>query len=232
VSKCKVIQPLKVLVSRTSRKKGYKYLFEFPSLRSGSLGRGTIRRVNWMTNGYKLGNFLNLNIHKALAMNKVDAYIAKAAPFAQPILEYLRETVYKACPHAEEAIKWGMPIFETYGTNMCSMAAFKQYCSFGFWKGSLLEDKQGILDPESAMGSLGKITSLKDLPSEKILISYLREADRLNRDNIKVPKVAKEKKELITPKELAAALAKKKTKPLRRCLRSLVIPAGRNILSG
>lgn len=144
-------------------------------------------------------------------MKKVDDYIAKSAPFAQPILEYLRETVYKACPHAEEAIKWGMPIFETYGANMCSMAAFKQHCSFGFWKGSLLEDKQGILDPESAMGSLGRITSLKDLPSEKILISYLREADALNRDNIKVPKAPpKDKKELVTPKELAAALKKNK----------------------
>jgi uncharacterized protein YdeI (YjbR/CyaY-like superfamily) len=91
------------------------------------------------------------------------------------------------------------------------MAAFKQHCSFGFWKGSLLEDRQGILDPESAMGSLGRITSLKDLPSEKILISYLKEADALNRDNIKVPKApAREKKELVTPKELAAALKKNK----------------------
>lgn len=144
-------------------------------------------------------------------MKKVDDYIARAAPFAQPILEHLREIVYKACPHAEEAIKWGMPIFETYGANMCSMAAFKQHCSFGFWKGSLLEDKQGILDPESAMGSLGRITSLEDLPSEKILISYLREADALNRDNIKVPKAPpKDKKELVTPKELAAALKKNK----------------------
>ncbi len=143
-------------------------------------------------------------------MKKVDDYIAKSAPFAQPILEHLREIVYKACPHAEEAIKWGMPIFETYGINLCSMAAFKQHCAFGFWKVSLLEDKQGILQGENSMGSLGRITSLKELPSEKILISYLREADALNRDNIKVPKAAREKKELVTPKELAAALKKNK----------------------
>ncbi|SIN93573.1 DUF1801 domain-containing protein [Chitinophaga niabensis] len=144
-------------------------------------------------------------------MKKVDDYIARSAPFAQPILEHLRELVYKACPHAEETIKWGMPIFETYGANMCSMAAFKQHCAFGFWKASLLEDKQGILQAaENAMGSLGRITSLEDLPSEKILISYLREADALNRDNIKVPKVPKEKKELVTPRELAAALKKNK----------------------
>lgn len=143
-------------------------------------------------------------------MKKVDDYIAKSAPFAQPILEHLREIVYKACPHAEEGIKWGMPIFETYGTNLCSMAAFKQHCAFGFWKVSLLEDKQGILQGENSMGSLGRITSLKELPSEKVLISYLREADALNRDNIKVPKAPKEKKELVTPKELAAALKKNK----------------------
>ena len=41
----------------------------------------------------------------------VDAYIAKAAPFAQPVLEHLRELVHKACPEVEEEIKWGFPFF-------------------------------------------------------------------------------------------------------------------------
>ena len=43
---------------------------------------------------------------------RVDAYIAKAAPFAQPILKYLREIVHGACPDVEETIKWSMPFFD------------------------------------------------------------------------------------------------------------------------
>lgn len=160
-----------------------------------------------MINGYKLGNFLNLYIHKALAMNKVDVYIASTAPFAQPILTHLRKLVFKVCPHAVETIKWSFPVFETYGTNMCSMTAFKQYCAFGFWKAALLD----IPEAEASAGSLGKITSLKDLPPEKTLIAWIKAADQLNKDNIKLPpKAAAPKKELVTPKELTAALKKNK----------------------
>ena len=36
---------------------------------------------------------------------KVDAYIAKSQPFAQPILSHVLELVHKACPDVEEEIK-------------------------------------------------------------------------------------------------------------------------------
>jgi len=64
---------------------------------------------------------------------RIDAYIKKSAPFAQPILKHLRALVHKACPQATETIKWGFPHFEYKGV-LCSMAGFKQYCSVGFWK--------------------------------------------------------------------------------------------------
>jgi uncharacterized protein YdeI (YjbR/CyaY-like superfamily) len=64
---------------------------------------------------------------------KVDAYIAKAQPFAQPILSHVRELVHKACPDVEETIKWSMPFFELRGVILGHMAAFKQHCSIGFW---------------------------------------------------------------------------------------------------
>jgi len=38
---------------------------------------------------------------------RVDAYIAKAKPFAQPILEHLRELVHRTVPEVDEAIKCG-----------------------------------------------------------------------------------------------------------------------------
>jgi hypothetical protein len=47
----------------------------------------------------------------------------------------LRDLVHKACPEVEETMKWSFPHFDYKGM-MCSMAAFKQYCAFGFWKAS------------------------------------------------------------------------------------------------
>ena len=92
---------------------------------------------------------------------RVDAYIEKAAPFAKPILMHLRELVHKACPDVEENIKWSFVSFEYKGL-LCSFAAFKQHCAFGFWKAALMKDPALIENAksESAMGHLGKITSL------------------------------------------------------------------------
>ncbi len=64
---------------------------------------------------------------------KVDAYIEKAKPFAQPILVHLRKVVHAACPAVEETIKWGRPFFEYKGAILGNMSAFKEHCSFGFW---------------------------------------------------------------------------------------------------
>ena len=64
---------------------------------------------------------------------KVDAYINKAKPFAQPIMEHLRELVHKGCPQVEETIKWSRPFFEYKGAILGNMSAFKEHCSFGFW---------------------------------------------------------------------------------------------------
>jgi uncharacterized protein YdeI (YjbR/CyaY-like superfamily) len=113
---------------------------------------------------------------------RVDDYIAKAAPFARPILRHLRTVVHAACPGVEETIKWSMPHFDYRGM-MCSMAAFKGHCAFGFWKGSLvLGDKA----QDGAMGHLGRITSLDDLPSDRTLAGYIRKAAALNDEGVKV----------------------------------------------
>lgn len=63
---------------------------------------------------------------------RFDAYIAKARPFAQPILTHIREIVHAACPDAEETMKWSSPCFMYKGQMLCSMAAFKEHVVFGF----------------------------------------------------------------------------------------------------
>ena len=133
---------------------------------------------------------------------KIDSYIASAAPFAQPILNHLRNLVHIACPETEEKIKWGFPHFDYKGP-MVSIAAFKQHCAFTFWKGDLLSDPHQVLDKNrtESMGQLGKLTRLEDLLADEILIALIREAMGLNEAGVKLPQKAKpaEKKELEVP---------------------------------
>ncbi len=97
---------------------------------------------------------------------RIDAYIAKSADFAQPILEHIRAVVHRACPEVEESLKWGFPHFGYKGAMMCSMAAFKQHCSFGFWQRKEVVGAQA----KEGMGVFGKITTIKDLPSKKEMV--------------------------------------------------------------
>ena len=89
------------------------------------------------------------------------------------------------------------------------MAAFRQHCAFGFWKASLMKDAHKLLvNGSEAMGQMGQIKSLADLPPDAVLISYIKEAVELNEKGVKVPPRANtgEKKELQIPEYLIAAL--------------------------
>lgn len=139
---------------------------------------------------------------------RIDAYIAKSADFAQPVLEHIRKLVHKACPDVTETMKWSMPHFDYKGEMMCSMASFKKHCVVGFWKAALMKDP-ALMDnaaSETSMGHLGRITSLKDLPTDKKMIAYIKEAMELNDKGIKVARKPSEKKELVIPEELTSAL--------------------------
>jgi uncharacterized protein YdeI (YjbR/CyaY-like superfamily) len=139
---------------------------------------------------------------------RVDAYIAKSGAFAQPILRHLRALVHEACPAVEETIKWGMPSF-TYHGIICGMAAFKAHCAFGFWRKGLTEEiaRTGI-KAEQAMGSLGRITGLKDLPGDKAMLGYIRKAAKLNEAGGPARPKPKPKPALPIPADLAGALKK------------------------
>jgi len=141
---------------------------------------------------------------------RIDAYIAKSQEFAKPILSHLRDLIHTACPEVEETIKWGFPHFDHKGI-LCSMAAFKAHCTFGFWKASLLGDPHKVLSQvgETAMGHFGRITALSDLPDDKILIEYIQEAVRLNEEGIKLPAGPKKAKtERIIPPDFMDAVNK------------------------
>ena len=140
---------------------------------------------------------------------RIDAYIEKSAEFAQPIMTHLRELIHKACPEVSETLKWSMPAFEYKGI-LCGFAAFKQHATLMFWKQSLLES-DAFPKNKTAMGSFGRITSLKDLPGDKVLLGLIHQAMELNEKGIKVPKKpAAPKKELVVPEILTKALSKHK----------------------
>jgi uncharacterized protein YdeI (YjbR/CyaY-like superfamily) len=146
---------------------------------------------------------------------KVDTYIAKAQPFAQPILIHVRELVHKACPDIEEDIKWGRPFFLHNGVILCHISAFKAHCSFGFWGAEI--DRILIEEGVVQKGSLGRVTSVKELPLDKQFLGYLRQAAALidsgqgenrivaARRGVKAPKPTLE-----PPAEFASALKKSK----------------------
>jgi hypothetical protein len=141
---------------------------------------------------------------------RVDAYIAKAPPFAQPILKHVRAAVHAGCPEVVETIKWSVPSFEYKGP-FCGMAAFKKHVMFGFWKHQLMTD----LIPKGehrAFGQYGRIESIDAVPSQAQIVKLVKVAKKLNDDDVKVPKAARPKKPPVkTPPFLAAAL-KKNTK--------------------
>jgi uncharacterized protein YdeI (YjbR/CyaY-like superfamily) len=142
---------------------------------------------------------------------RIDAYLDRSADFAKPILTHLREVVHSACPDCEETLKWSSPAFMYHGL-LCSFAAFKEHAVFGFWKGSLIKGvSPNRNNGGEAMGNFGRLTSVKELPSKKVLTGMIREAMHLNEAGIKVPKPKKAPKpEAKVPPELAAALAKNK----------------------
>ena len=140
----------------------------------------------------------------------IDTYIKKSKDFAKPVLNHFRELVHKNCPEAGETLKWGFPHFQYKGI-LCSMASFNQHCAIGFWKGSLIPELKAVED-DSAMGHLGKITSLDDLPSDKLLGTIIKKAMKLNDEGLKSPTRSKPKAtiELKIPEYIIKAVKKNK----------------------
>ncbi len=147
-------------------------------------------------------------------LKAIDDYIDRSADFAKPILNHLRKLVHQACPDVQEKMKWSFPHFDYKNEMMCSMASFKEHCAFSFWKAILMKDPQLVENARSevSMGHLGRISSKKDLPPDKIIIGWIRDAMQLNELGIKLPARSKtgEKKELVVPDYFINALAKNK----------------------
>ncbi len=147
---------------------------------------------------------------------RIDLYISKAPPFAQPILEYIRDVVHEACPEVVETLKWQQPFFcHTNGKVVVFAGAFKQHLRFGIWNAEAAASlREAAGHDKGATGSTVIIRSLKDLPTKAKMIASFRKAWKdagegktvMRRRDYQTPKPPLE-----VPADLAAAL--KKSRP-------------------
>jgi hypothetical protein len=138
---------------------------------------------------------------------RIDAYIAKAAAFARPILAELRARVRKAWPAAEETLKWNVPFFVYEGKPLVSMAAFKKHAKFGVWSGM--------------MPTMVDVTTVDELPPAKAFADSVKEAARQIAEgaSAKVPTRPRAKTARNAP---VKAKAPKKTAPKKSAPRKRV----------
>ena len=136
---------------------------------------------------------------------RIDAYIAKAQPFARPIHEKVRERVHAVLPEVEETTKWGMPTYMLGRKILVGTASFKAHAALNFWRGQELRGSEANAD---AMGQFGKLKSVEDLPPDAELDRLIREAADLSK-NAPAPRKAKHapKPSSEIHPEFAAALA-------------------------
>jgi len=63
----------------------------------------------------------------------VTGYFAEQPPDKRALLEKLRALVAKGVPDATPAIKWGVPVYQRNGKNLCALAAFKDHVAINFF---------------------------------------------------------------------------------------------------
>lgn len=140
---------------------------------------------------------------------RIDSYIEKSLPFAQEILQELRDIIHDFCPEVVETVKWGFPHYMYKDSILCSTASFKQHCAFGFWLHHNMTDQFGLFkrEQEGGMGSIGKLRTVADIPPRDQLGVYIQEAMSLIELGTKVKTSSKGPRPVEIPDDLAKILA-------------------------
>jgi hypothetical protein len=81
----------------------------------------------------------------------VDAYFAEQPPEKRALLDKLRALVDKEVPDATATIKWGVPVYQMNGRNVCSLAAFKEHVGINFFA-----SPDVLIDPDKKLEGGGK----------------------------------------------------------------------------
>jgi hypothetical protein len=100
-----------------------------------------------------------------------------AGPLAD-VAARLRHLVLGAAPSATESIKWGQPVYEDNGP-FCYFKANTGHITFGFWRGTDLDDPDELLQGEGDRMKHLALRSVDDIDDEAIG-RWVRQAVDLN----------------------------------------------------
>ena len=144
---------------------------------------------------------------------KVDAYIAKSAPFAQPILNAIRERVLASGVELEETLKWNSPSWTHGGKLLCGMGAFKAHCVFGFWHKDMQVELAKLGKSKVGVGGIHRerLVDLSEVPSAAAMKKLMKKVAELALSDKPAMKRSARKPEAQLPADLERALALNKT---------------------
>ena len=108
----------------------------------------------------------------------------------------------------EERVKWGKLCYAWEGSNVAIIYGMKNTCAVGFFKGSLLEDEDGVLlqpgKHSQAMRRLHFESLVEIEGSDEIILRFIDRAIQAEKDGLEVEFTEKDK--LDYPDELQDAL--------------------------
>ncbi|MEY3386508.1 MAG: hypothetical protein RIR53_1319 [Bacteroidota bacterium] len=110
----------------------------------------------------------------------VEQYVNGHRGWQKEVLTTLRNIVRMVAPEAEESIMWSQPVFSANGP-VCFFKAYKDYITFGFWRGTELSDPDGLLSGDLTMMRSMTLRSAKDVRREAFE-ALVKQAVRLNRE--------------------------------------------------
>jgi uncharacterized protein YdeI (YjbR/CyaY-like superfamily) len=147
---------------------------------------------------------------------KVEAFVSRAKAW-QGELRKLRSLLLQC--GLDEDLKWGKPCFMFEGTNVAIIQPFKEHLSLMFFKGTLFEDRLGLLrsQGQNTQSALRLEFTSEAQIKKAVVESYVKEAIAVERAGHKVD--FKAKRELELPKELQQVL--RKDRKLAQAFRAL-----------
>ena len=108
----------------------------------------------------------------------------------------------------KEEVKWGVPTYTLNGKNVLIIAAFKDYCSINFFKGSLLKDPKRILERPGENTQFSRSLKFKSVSEFTELDQSIREYlfESIEVEKAGIEPVKEDKPQMMIPEELQMKL--------------------------
>ena len=105
---------------------------------------------------------------KSTSGPSVAGYFAEQPADKRALLEKLRALVAKGAPDATPTIKWGVPVYQRNGRNLCALAAFKDHVAINYFVGPGVLSDPGKKLEGGKTNRLLKVRSAGDIDAAAI----------------------------------------------------------------